>query len=206
MPARLAIIFLVVQLVLSTVQPAHAQTQTSTEVRDPLRGVTFFSTSVSTDSLIALQMRGSSFSSSDTMTLGFSAFLFDESETVDEYVLWLRHDGPRRWLAGDIKRPLTLYLDGVATDYAPFHLLRPRDNSNRDMFVEKLEFALNPKSFQALLTASEVTLELRTLLGAVKKTFSSAELELLRTFDARVGSERSDGKSVLAGVQLYTDD
>ncbi len=134
------------------------------------------------------------------MTLGFSAFFFDESDAVDEYVLWLRHDGPRRWVSGDVQRPLTLDLDGDATTHAPFHMLRPSGTSDSDLFVEKMEFALDPQSFQSLLDADAVALELRTLLGTVEKRLSVAERDAIQGFHERVGSRHSEVKPSLAAT------
>ena len=74
-------------LVLMVLMPRQAESQVATEMRDPLRGVTFYSLQISTDPMTALQTRGGLFAQSDLMTLGLSAFFFDESDTVDEYVL-----------------------------------------------------------------------------------------------------------------------
>ena len=200
MTARLTKTVLLLIMALFPLLPLHAEAQSSTEFRDPLRGVTFYSMQVSTDSLTTLQMKGSGFSSSDRMTLGFSAFFFDESDTVDEYVLWLRHDGPRRWLAGDLQRPLTLDLDGAVTVHAPFHMLRPSSSTDSDLFVEKMEFALDPESFQSLLNADAVALELRTLLGTVEKRLSAAERGAIRSFHERVGSRHAEVKPALAAT------
>ncbi len=198
--ARLTKTTLLLMIALFPLLPLHAEAQSSTEFRDPIRGVTFYSMHVSTDSLTALQMEGSGFSSADRMTLGFSAFFFDESDTVDEYVLWLRHDGPRRWLAADLQRPLTLDLDGVVTVHAPFHMLRPSGSSDSDLFVEKMEFALDPESFQSLLDADAVALELKTLLGTVEKRLSAAERGAIRSFHERVGSRHAEVKPALAAT------
>ncbi len=200
MTARLTNTVLFLIMALFPLLPLHAEAQPYTEFRDPLRGVTFYSMQVSTDSLTSLQMEGSGFSSADRMTLGFSAFFFDESETVDEYVLWLRHDGPRRWVSGDVQRPLTLDLDGVATAHAPFHMLRPSGSSDSDLFVEKMEFALDPESFQSLLDAGAVALELRTLLGTVEKSLSATERGAIRSFHERVGSRHAEVKPALAAT------
>ncbi len=205
MTARITNTALLMMMAFFALLPLRAEAQSYTEFRDPLRGVTFYSMQVSTDSLTSIQMEGSGFSSSDRMTLGFSAFFFDESETVEEYVLWLRHDGPRRWVSGDIERPLTLDLDGDATTHAPFHLLRPSGTSDSDLFVEKMEFALDPESFQSLFEAEVVALELRTLLGSVEKTLSATELGAIRSFHERVGSRHSELKPALAATTPADD-
>lgn len=167
-----------------TYSTAHAQAYT--EFRDPLRGVTFYSVQISTDPLLELQSEGSKFSDSDQMTVGLSAFFFDQSDAVDDYVLWLRHDGPRQWFVGVDPLPLTTVIDGKRKTFAPLHATRPQLASGSGPFVEKLEFEFLPADFQALARSDAVTLELNTLLGVVEKTLGVAELEAIRMFDRRV--------------------
>jgi len=165
--------------------PRDADAQAFTEFRDPLRGVTFYSVQISTDPMKTLQHEGSKFSETDQMTLGLSAFFFDESDTIDEYVLWLRHDGPRRWFAGSKLYPLDLVVDDTIKTPQPLHTLRPNARE-AGPFIEKLEFALQPTELESVLYADNVMLELRTLLGSLEKTLSREEIDAMKLFKERV--------------------
>lgn len=180
---------------LLTLAPLRAESQAATEVRDSLRGITFYSLQISTDSMTSLQTQGSLFAQSDLMTLGFSALFFDESDTVEEYVLWLRHDGPRRWFTSDLEQPLTLRLDDVRWQSAPLHISRPAGRDGSGPLVEKLEFVVTADEFQALLNADAVTIELVTVLGTVVKALSESERLALRGFETRVKSRHIETQS-----------
>ena len=159
-----------------------ANAQAFTEIRDPLRGVTLYSAQISSDPTTSLQAAGSVFSSSDRMTLGFSAFFFDESDAVDEYVMWLRHDGPRRWFASERERPLKLYIDDEELELALQHSTRPASEATSGPLVEKKEFVLTPDMFESLLTADEVSVELVTSLGVVVKELNDGEQAAISRF------------------------
>lgn len=178
--------------------PLRAEAQASTEFRDALRGVTFYSVVVSTDAQVDLQVEGSRFANSDRMTLGLSALFFDESDDVDDYVLWLRHDGPRRWFTGPTEPPLRLIIDDKSTQLTPLHALRPGDAGTAGQFVEKLEFSLGPAKFEELLGAESVTMELTTLLGLVEKRLNKNELEVIRRFHESVLDRHDEAKSDFA--------
>lgn len=165
--------------------PRQADAQAFTEFRDPLRGVTFYSVQISTDRMQDLQHEGSRFASNDEVTLGLSAFFFDESDVIDDYVLWLRHDGPRRWFTGSKMRPLDIVVDGDISSPAPLHTLRS-DAEEVGPFIEKLEFTLHPLELEKLLSAEDISLELHTLLGSLEKTLNDDEIEAIRSFRERV--------------------
>jgi hypothetical protein len=171
--------------VIATSLPRDAGAQAFTEFRDPLRGVTFYSVQISTDPMQELQHEGSSFASNDEMTLGLSAFFFDESDVVDDYVLWLRHDGPRRWFTGSKMHPLDVVIDGNISSPAPLHTLRS-DAAEVGPFIEKLEFTLHPLELEKLISAESVALELHTLLGSLEKRLDEDEIEAIREFRDRV--------------------
>ena len=86
-------------LALTILSSPQAAAQAATEFRDPARGVTFYSKQVSVEKIQNLQTKGGLFGDTDQVAIGVSAFFFDESEFVDDFVLWMRHDGPRRWIA-----------------------------------------------------------------------------------------------------------
>jgi len=180
-PKRISLFryFLLTLAIASQPEQVFAQT---TEVRDSLRGVTFYTTQISTDPKMALQIRGGLFSSSDVMTLGLSAFFFDESSSVDEYVIWLRHDGPRRWFVGDNPRPVEIHLDKRAISPAPFHHSRSVDPENTEPLIEKLEFALSPGELEEISRSDRVEVEVNTLLGTVVKVLSADEIRTISKF------------------------
>ena len=160
--------------------------QAVTEVRDPLRGLTFYSAQISTDPITAVQTEGSRFSRTDQVTLGLSALFFDESDSVDEYVLWLRHDGPRRWFVGSDDTPLRINLDGSSTDYSPLHRSGTGETSGATPLIEKLEFSISPEALREIIGADSVTIELQTLLGQVVKTLTLAEHGAISRFAGNV--------------------
>lgn len=166
----------------------HAAT---TEVRDEVRGATFYSAEISSDQKTSLQTRGGRFSSSDVMTLGLSAFFFDESETVDDYVIWMRHDGPRRWFVGSIERPVVIRFDGNVIQPEPLHRSALADESNDTPLIEKLEFTLLPADLNAISSSQQVVIEVTTLLGTVTKTLSAEEISAISEF-ATEARERHD--------------
>lgn len=196
-PTRLAFLLGVLMLMLLQ-RPAAAQA--FTEIRDPLRGVTLYSAQISSDSLTSLQVEGSVFSSGDKMTLGLSAFFFDESDVVDEYVMWLRHDGPRRWFSSTRERPLKLYIDDEIFELATEHATHPDAQSTPGPMVEKKEFSISPDLFQVLLASDDVILELTTSLGVVEKDLNESERAAIARFDEIVRRRHSElTKADLAG-------
>lgn len=179
--------------ILSILATRPADAQAFTEFRDPLRGVTFYSVQIATDPLMSLQHEGGSFSSSDEMTLGLSAFFFDESDTIDDYVLWLRHDGPRRWFTGSRLLPLEIIIDDTTRTPPPLHTLGAKADEIGP-FVEKLEFTLHPGELEALFDADTVTLHLNTLLGSLDKTLSREEKEAMRRFRDRANTVHAEAQ------------
>lgn len=156
------------------------------ESHDPLRGVTFYSAQVSTDRLEKMQTQLGVFSGKDLMTVGISVFVFDESDTVDEYLLWLRHDGPKRWFVANLDSPLAIVADDRVIKLTPLHVSRADKERETGPFVEKLEFSISPEQFQLLKNAKRVTLELLTGLGTVEKALTDKELELISRFNDSV--------------------
>jgi hypothetical protein len=171
------------------------------DVRDPLRGITFYSVQLSTDTLIELQIGPGRFSTEDVMTLGVSALMFDENARPDEYVLWLRHDGPARWLTDVTTLPLKIA--GVAEPLTPtpLHVLRQDQGKDAGPFVEKLEFALTPEQFEEMLESESLTLQLSTLLGTVEKVLSEAERDAMRGFQQDAIQRHQRARTGLAALQ-----
>lgn len=175
--------------------------ETIVDVRDPLRGITFYSVQLSSDNLVELQIGPGRFSSDDVMTLGISALMFDENSRPDEYVLWLRHDGPARWLT-DVTTP-PLKIAGVAEPLTPtpLHVLRQDQGKDAGPFVEKLEFALTPEQFEEMLAADSLTLQLATLLGTVEKVLSEAERAAMQSFQQDAVQRHQRARTGLAALQ-----
>lgn len=156
--------------------------QATSEIRDPLRGLTFYSIQVSTDNTSDIQTVGSRFTETDRVTLGLSALFFDESDTVDDFVLWLRHNGPRRWFVGSIASPLLIHVDDDTYEYLPLHASSPDEASGVVPLVEKLEFSVSPSTVRAIARAGVVRLELQTLLGGIDKQLRDGEQESIAGF------------------------
>ena len=162
----------------------HAAAQAATEFRDPARGVTFYSKQVSVEKIQDLQTKGGLFGDTDEVAIGVSAFFFDESEFVDDFVLWMRHDGPRRWIAASTPLPLTINVDESQFEPLPIHQSLP--TARVGPFIERMEFSISPEEFVEMLDAEYVSFELGTLLGTMVKELTADELELLREFKSRV--------------------
>ena len=175
---------LIVLCVLILSATAHGQPYT--EARDPLRGVTYFSVQVSTDQLVNIQLEGGRFSDSDEMTLGLSAFFFDELNAVTDFVMWLRHDGPRKWFTGYEPEPVTITIDKQDIELIPLHILRPQPSPHDGQFIEKIEVSLSPELFREMIESSSVTIGLRTFQGLVSKRLTDDEIQILNEFQNRI--------------------
>lgn len=169
-------------LTLLVLLPLRAEPQVVSQIHDPLRGVTFYSMQISTEPLTTLQPKGGLFAETDLMTLGLSAILFDESSAVREYVLWLRHNGPRRWFISTIERPLTLSIDGQSRQPVSLHTTRPDNVATGGQFVEILEFAISEPEFESILEADVVSIQLQTALSKVEKSLNESELSAIRRY------------------------
>lgn len=160
--------------------------QPYTEVRDQARGATYLSVQISTDSLSEIQAEGGRFSNLDEMTLGLSALFFDEFSHVTDFVMWLRHDGPRRWLTGDKPEPVNITMDNQTVELIPMHMSRPQQPPHEGPFIEKLEFSLSPELFRKVISSSAVTIDLRTFQGLVSKRLTDREIQILNDFQKKV--------------------
>jgi hypothetical protein len=171
------------------------------DLHDPLRGITFYSIQLSTDDLRDLEVGPGRFSDKDLMTMGVSALIFDENSQPNEYILWLRHDGPARWLVDVRMSPIRLVGDTETLAPLPLHILRQEQGKDSGPFVEKLEFALRPEEFDMLLQSESVVVQLSTLLGAIEKTLSDEELAAIRTFKADAIGRHKQSRSGLASLR-----
>ena len=166
---------------------ASDDTYPAVEIHDPIRGVAYYSVAFSSDALSSLRdpelATTDAASEAEAVTFGFSAFFFDASATVDEYVLWIRHEGNSRWFALT-QQPLSIVADDVVMEPSPLHFSRAEQV--RRPLIETLEFALSPSEFQQILDAEAVTLLISTQIGPLRKTLREAERTSLRAFASNV--------------------
>jgi hypothetical protein len=164
------------------------EAQMLTEIHDPLRGVTFHSVELNGESYQSEEIRGPVALRNHQMTIGLSAFMFDESTAIEEYILWLRHDGPGRWFSGTDGLPLRIEAAGKPVNAKPLHWYAPETPANAGSFVEKVEFALDVAELDKMLNAESATLHLETLLGDVSYRLSESDFEAMRRFVQRIRS------------------
>ena len=166
---------------------ASANATPRTEIRDPVRGVSFESVEISEQPVNSLLVIEGTFGDTDSLVVGLSAMSFDGSQGVDEYILWLRHEG-RQWLQFDVEQPVTFEVDGKRLVLEQLRASQPFVGASSRMF-EKIEFRLDELAFKRLLDGSNVNITLRSDTGTVEKTLRADEIEKIREFQASV-SER----------------
>jgi hypothetical protein len=164
------------------------EAQMLTEIHDPLRGVTFHSVELNGESSQSEETPASVALRNHRMTIGLSAFMFDESTAIEEYILWLRHDGPGRWFSGTDGLPLRIEAAGKQVNAKPLHWYAPDAQANSGSFVEKVEFTLDVDQLNNMLNAESATLHLETLLGKVSYQLSESDFEAMRRFVQRIRS------------------
>ena len=161
---------------------ASANMVPRTEIRDPVRGVSFNSIEVSAQAINSLEVIEGTFGGADSLVVGISALSFDESEGVDEYILWLRHEG-RTWLRFDIDQPVSFGVDGQALALEQLRASQTFVGASSRMF-EKVEFRLNEAAFEQLVQGNEINITLRSDSGIVEKTLTEEEIDRIREFRA----------------------
>jgi len=159
---------------------ASANSLPRTEVRDPVRGVSFNSIEVSQQAINSLEVIEGTFGDTDSLVVGMSALSFDESAGVDEYILWLRHEG-RTWLRFDVDQPVTFKVDGQKLALEQMRASQPFVGSSNRMF-EKVEFRVNEAAFEQLVQGDEISITLRSDSGTVEKTLTKEEIDRIRLF------------------------
>jgi hypothetical protein len=157
-----------------------------TEIRDPVRGVSFNSIEISERSVNSLEVIEGVFGDSDSLVVGMSALSFDESEGVVEYILWLRHEG-RSWLQFDIDQPVSFEVDGEEMLLEQLRASQPFVGTGSRMF-EKVEFRLDDAAMDRLVQGDEISMTLRSDSGVVEKILDSEEIERIRAFRASLDS------------------
>lgn len=157
-----------------------------TEIRDPVRGVSFNSIEISERSVNSLEVIEGVFGDSDSLVVGMSALSFDESEGVVEYILWLRHEG-RSWLQFDTDQPVLFEVDGQEMLLEQLRASQPFVGTGSRMF-EKVEFRLDDAAMDRLVQGDEISMTLRSDSGVVEKILDSEEIERIRAFRASLDS------------------
>jgi len=173
---------------------ASAGPMPRTEIRDPVRGVSFDSIEISAQMINSTEVIEGTFGDSDSLVIGMSALSFDESDGVDEYILWLRHEG-RRWLRFDIDQPVSFEVDGLELPLEQLRASQPFVGTASRMF-EKVEFRLDEATIDRLVKGDEISITLRSDSGVVQKTLGTDEIERIREFRTSLDRARvwSNGK------------
>lgn len=158
-----------------------------TEIRDPVRGVSFDSIEISEKKMSSLEVIEGTVGDTDSLVIGISALRFDGSNAVDEYILWLRHEG-RLWLEFDPDQPALFEVDGQELALEQLRASQPWVGSSSRMF-EKVEFRVDEEALDRLVEGNEISITLRSGSGLVEKTLTSTEIERIRAFRASVSIE-----------------
>lgn len=176
-----------------------ASAQMRSEMRDPVRGVSFHSIEISTQPINALDVVAGSFADADRLSIGLSAMIFDGASEVDSWILWIRHEG-RRWLDYDRIMPVNIVANGSALDIESLRSPQPFVGE-AGLRYEKLEFQLDAETLRLLVDAKNIVIELRTDNGDVDKHLSRNETERLREFVASIDGGVTSTASASAGPE-----
>lgn len=171
------------------VSPAKGQLRS--EMRDPVRGVSFHSIEWSDQSINDLQVLEGTFTDSDRLAVGLSAMVFDGETRIDPYILWIRHQG-RDWLDYELAQSVQ-----VMVDDHPLGLEKLRSPQRfmgaGDLAYEKLEFLASAEQVIRLLGATAAVISIRSSNGTVEKVISDQELARIRKFIESIESSVTDG-------------
>jgi hypothetical protein len=173
-----------VTLFAASLLPAGSFAQVRTELRDPMRGVSFHSVELDDSALNALDVIDGSFPDSDRLVVGLSAMTFDGSDVVDSYVLWIRHEG-RRWLDFERTDPVEIAVGGEVLAFDRLRASQPFVGASGRLF-EKIEFALSEADVMRLAASSDATITLRSDNGNVRKLLSAEERAYMRKFTEQI--------------------
>ena len=158
--------------------------QLRSEMRDPVRGISFHSIEISSEAMNDLDLIRGSFGDTDELAVGLSAMAFDGVPEIDSWIFWVRHEG-RRWLDYDRVTPVSLMADGEPLELEPLRSPQPFVGEGGRMH-EKLEFHIAAPEMSRLLAAESAVVSLRSDNGDVDKSFASEELNRIREFLASV--------------------
>jgi hypothetical protein len=157
-----------------------ASAQLRTELRDPVRGVSFHSVELSEMPINTLEVIEGSFPDSDQLAIGLSAMHLDGRGSIDEYVLWIRHQG-RRWLDFDMADPVVFTVDNQPLALTQLRASQPFVGETGRLF-EKIEFNLSDEQLSRILTGGSTVITLTSDNGTVQKRLTAQELRYLEEF------------------------
>ena len=180
-------------LMAANLVPDDAFAQVRTELRDPIRGVSFHSVEIDDSSLAVLDVVEGNFSDSDRLVVGLSAMAFDGSDAVDGYVLWIRHEA-RLWPEFALENPVDVVVDGEILRLEQLRATQPFVGAAGRLF-EKIEFELSETDLMRLVASSDPVITLRTGSGIVRKHLNEEELANMRLFAEEIGAELIDSRS-----------
>lgn len=169
-------------VVLAGLFVSKANAQPFTQIHDPVRGVSFFSQEINSTDFGDLAQGTESFDQTEAMTLGVSALLFEQTGEIKGYTIWLRREGPRKWISQNYRTNMTLMINGT-----PIELEATRTNSRslkmvERQYTEKLDIVLPTSQFLEMLSANEVTLQVNTMLGSFSRSIADDEIRRLDDF------------------------
>ncbi len=188
MKRKLIVLTVTALLATSIFGVVSANSLPRTEIRDPVRGVSFYSVEISEKKVNSLEVIEGSFGDTDSLVVGISALKFDGSDAVDEYIFWLRHEG-RLWHKFDVDQPAVFEIDGQKLSLEQLRASQPWVGASSRMF-EKVEFRLDEAAFDRLVLGDEITITLRSDNGLIEKTLTTRELERIRDFRASFSNEK----------------
>ena len=172
-----------VSLNLMLATPSWGQFRSS--MIDAVRGVTFHSVEISNDSVEDLNVLDGTFSSGDRLVVGLSTMLFDGSDEISSYIVWIRHEG-RRWLDYGLNDPVSIVADGWEVPLESLRSPQPLVGDGARM-IEKHEFLVDSAHFDRLLAGEEITVRLHSDTGVIDKTLTGDEIRQLRQFLTSIG-------------------
>jgi hypothetical protein len=173
-------------LAVSMAGPVSANPMPSTEIRDPVRGVSFNSIEISDKMINSLDVIEGTFGDTDSLAVGLSALSFDHSNGADEYIFWLRHEG-RAWLQFYMEQPVSFEVDGRQLALEQLRASQPFVGTASRMY-EKVEFRLGDAALDELAQGQEINITLRSESCVVEKRLTSDEIDRIREFRASFGN------------------
>ena len=150
-------------------------------------GVTLHSIELDDALLNSLDVLDGSFSDTDRLVIGVSAIVFDVGGAVDEFILWMRHEG-RCWLDIDMADGVVLAIDDRVVPLTELLASQPFIGESGEL-NEKVEFSIADSDLEAMIDSSEVSIELRSDNGIVRKRLSESELNSLAVFRQLITEE-----------------
>ncbi len=157
-----------------------AAAQQRIELRDPLRGVTFYSVQLSDGAINSHKVTSGKFSDSDSLTIGLSAMVMNGAKADQEYIFWVRHAG-RRWLSFSEGNPVSVLADGQRMALEPLRASQPSIGP-ASQFLEKLEYRLPAAELEQLGNSKRIMVELLADDGSVQVELDADSIVTIADF------------------------